>query len=403
MADHSASPQYFNVDTLSVSRGEALNVLHLIAPTHFGGAERVVLNLAGSIDRSRFNITVGAFVNVHFPENEFLTRMEEERIPHTVFWLKRTVDVDNIPRLVKLIRARDIDIVHTHGYRSDIIGLLAARISSRPKIATIHGFVPINSRLRLYGQADLFALRFFDRVLPVSDHIGESLRRSGISKDKITTIRNAIDVKDAASAAGRDASVARAASLRRGRDLLIGVVGRLSPEKNIPGFLDVARRLAAKYDHLKFVVVGEGPERDFLEGLTMRLKLDGKVRFTGFVKQMEEVYASIDILVISSSTEGIPLTALEAMRHGIPVVSTRVGGMPEIIEQGVNGLIVEAGDMDALGKAVESLVIDNKRYLTISQNARERIARDFNRASWIQKIQNCYESVVNRRGGNSHG
>src|SRR5512139_859550 len=127
MTNHGASLQYLNVNTLSVSRSGALNVLHLIAPTHFGGAERVVLNLAGSIDRSRFNITVGAFINVHFPENEFLARLEEEHIPYRIFWLRRTVDVDNIARLVKLIRTRDIDIIHTHGYRSDIIGLLAAR------------------------------------------------------------------------------------------------------------------------------------------------------------------------------------------------------------------------------------------------------------------------------------
>ncbi len=177
----------------------------------------------------------------------------------------------------------------------------------------------------------------------------------------------------------------------------------MSPEKNVPGFLDVARRLAGKYDRLKFVVVGDGPERSCLEGLTMRLKLDGRVRFTGFVDEMERIYAALDILVISSSTEGIPLTALEAMRHGIPVVSTRVGGIPEIIENGVNGLIVDAGDMEALGSAVESLVIDRAKYLTISQNARDRVGREFNRSSWIQKIQNCYVSVFKSKGGNLHG
>ena len=402
MADWQAQPQHFGGDALRTVHSKALTVLHLIAPTHFGGAERVVLNLAESIDRSRFNIVVGAFINVHFPKNEFVARMEKERIPYRIFWLRRTVDVDNIPRLVKLIRTQDIDIVHTHGYRSDIIGLLAARISSRPIIATIHGFVPINSRLRLYGQADLIALRFFDRVLPVSEHISESLRQSGISKDRITTIRNAIDVKASADA-GSESLKARISFLKPKADLLIGIVGRLSPEKNVPGFLDVARRLAGKYDRLKFVVVGDGPERDCLEGLTMRLKLDGKVRFTGFVEEMEGIYASLDILVISSSMEGIPLTALEAMRRGIPVVSTRVGGIPEIIEHGVNGLIVEAGDMEALGKAVESLVIDNERYLTISQNARERIRRDFNHSSWIKRIQDCYVSVLNQKGGNVHG
>ena len=382
--------------------GEVFNVLHLIAPTHFGGAEKVVLNLADSLNRSRFGIVVGSFVNVHFPENEFVMRLKEKRIPNRTFWLRRTIDIDNIPRLLEFIDSRGIDIIHTHGYRSDVIGLLAAWISSRPIVATIHGFVPINSRLRLYGQADLMALRFFDRVLPVSDHIGESLCRAGISREKIVTVRNAVDVNSKAVNGSGGLTPPALLSKTEG-DLLIGTVGRLSPEKNIPGFIDVARRLAGKYNHLRFAVVGDGPERDGLEGLTIRLKLDDKVRFTGFVQDMDQIYASLDILVISSTMEGIPLTALEAMRHGIPVVSTNVGGMPEIIEHGVNGLIVEAGDMEALGNAVESLVVNRERRRAISYNARERIARDFDRTSWIQKIEDCYASILEKRGNNLHG
>jgi glycosyltransferase involved in cell wall biosynthesis len=366
-------------------------VFHLIAPSHFGGAERVVLNLADSIDSTRFNVIIGTFINAHFPQNDFLEMVKTKNIAHETFWLKRTFDVDNIPRLVRFIRSQDVTLIHTHGYRSDILGLLAARISGRPVVATIHGFVPINSRLRLYEQADRFALRFFDRVLPVSDHIGNYLKRCGIRKEKIETIRNAIA---ADNHAGNRSPLT---SYKPNGDLLIGVVGRLSPEKNIPGFLDVARRLSGKYERLRFVVVGDGPERNCLEGLTLKMKLDGKVKFTGFLEDMEGVYASLDMLVISSSMEGIPLTALEAMRHGIPVVSTRVGGIPEVITSGVDGLIVEPGDMEALGDAVEMLVIDNRKYVTIAHNARDKIRREFNRSSWIEKIQSCYVSVLNQR------
>lgn len=386
-------------DTIGFPHGGVLNVLHLIAPTHFGGAEKVVLNLADSIDRSRFGIIVGSFINAHFPKNEFVMRLKEKRIPNRTFWLRRTIDIDNIPRLLEFINTRGVDIIHTHGYRSDIVGLLAAWISSRPIVATIHGFVPINSRLRLYGQADLMALRFFDRVLPVSDHIGALLCRAGIRREKIVTIRNAVDVYPKTMSGSGDLTPPALLSKPQG-DLLIGIVGRLSPEKNIPGFLDVARRLAGKYDHLRFVVVGDGPERDGLEGLTISLKLDGKVRFTGFVEDMDQVYASLNILVISSTMEGIPLTALEAMRHGIPVVSTRVGGIPEIIEDGLNGLIVEAGNMEALCSAVESLVVDEEKRRMISRGARDRIARDFDRSSWIQKIEDCYASILEKRGNN---
>jgi glycosyltransferase involved in cell wall biosynthesis len=384
----------------AVSRTEPITVLHLIAPAHFGGAEGVVLNLADAIDRSRFNVVVGSFVNARFPDNEFLGRVREMGIRSTVFWLRRTVDVGNIPRLVRFIRSEGVAIVHTHGYRSDIVGLIAARLSSRPVIATIHGFVPIDPRLRVYEQCDRFALRFFDRVLPVSDQIGRALFASGVRRERMTTIRNAIAP---GGGAGPKRSVSPLPLLKRDGDFLIGIVGRLSPEKNIPGFLEAARRLSGRYGHLRFVVVGEGPERECLEGLTMKLGLDGKVRFTGFVEEMEEVYSLLDMLVIASSTEGIPLTVLEAMRHGIPVVSTGVGGIPEVIDDGVDGLIVEAGDMGALCRAVETLVVDGNRYMAISRKAQNKVLRDFDRSSWARRIERCYLSMLNKREEASNG
>lgn len=381
-------------------RTERITVLHLIAPTHFGGAERVVLSLADAIDRSRFNVVIGSFVNARYPDNEFLERVREMGIPGTVFWLRRTLDVENIPRLVRFILSERIEIVHTHGYRSDIVGLIAARLSSRPVIATIHGFVPIDSRLRLYEQCDRLALRFFDLVLPVSDQIGRTLRSSGVAGDRMTTIRNAVapGVGDGLKRSGTPIPLCK-----RDGDFLIGIVGRLSPEKNIAGFLEAARRLSGRYAHLRFIVVGEGPERECLEGLTMRLGLDGKVRFTGFVENMEDVYSLLDMLVIASSTEGVPLTVLEAMKHGIPVVSTAVGGIPEVIENGVDGLIVEAGNTEALCRAVEMLVVDGNRYMAISMNAKRRVLRDFDRSSWVRRIEGCYLSMLNKREEASNG
>jgi glycosyltransferase involved in cell wall biosynthesis len=377
-----------------------ITVLHLIAPTHFGGAERVVLSLADAIDRSRFSVIVGSFVNARSPDNEFLGRVREMGIPGTVFWLRRTLDVENIPRLVRFIRSEGVAIVHTHGYRSDIVGLMAARLSSRPVIATIHGFVSIDPRLRFYEQCDRFALRFFDLVLPVSDQIRQVLRSSGVRRERMTTIRNAVAPADGD---GRKCPVPSIPLRKRDGEFLIGIVGRLSPEKNIPGFLEVAKRLSERYAHLRFVVVGEGPERECLEGLTMRLGLDGKVRFTGFVEAMEGIYSLLDMLVIASSTEGVPLTVLEAMRHGIPVVSTGVGGIPEVIEDGVDGLLVEPGDTGALCRAVEDLVVDANRYIGISRNAQKKVLRDFERSSWARRIERCYLSMLNKREEASNG
>jgi glycosyltransferase involved in cell wall biosynthesis len=367
-----------------------VTVLQLIAPTHFGGAERVVLGLTESLNKDQFRVVVGAFVNIHFRQNEFVERLEKTGIRHEIFWLKRTVDLENIFRLVGFIKREGIHLIHSHGYRSDIIGLAAAKMKGLPIVSTLHGWVSIDSRLRFYEKCDRIALRFFDRVMPVSDHIGNALAASGIDPAKITRMHNAIPADTKAKEG--PANITR--SRKEKGDVIIGIIGRLSPEKDVPSFLKAAGLVAEKFNQAKFLVVGEGPERERLQQMAREMGLDGKVRFTGFVEDMGSIYSSIDLLVISSLTEGIPLVVLEAMQHGIPVVSTRVGGIPEVIENGVDGILVEPGDSHGLSQAIDSLILDDNKYVEISRNGRDRIARSFNRSAWIQEMEKIYHDVL---------
>ena len=367
-----------------------VTVLQLIAPTHFGGAERVVLGLTESLNKDQFQVVVGAFVNIHFRQNEFVERLEKTGIRHEIFWLKRTVDLENIFRLVGFIKREGIHLIHSHGYRSDIIGLAAAKMKGLPIVSTLHGWVSIDSRLRFYEKCDRIALRFFDRVMPVSDHIGNALAASGIDPAKITRMHNAIPADTKAKEG--PANITR--SRKEKGDVIIGIIGRLSPEKDVPSFLKAAGLVAEKFNQAKFLVVGEGPERERLQQMAREMGLDGKVRFTGFVEDMGSIYSSINFLVISSLTEGIPLVVLEAMHQGIPVVSTRVGGIPEVIENGVNGILVEPGDHHALSRAIESLILDDNKYVQIAQTGKDRIAQSFNRSVWTQEMEKIYHDVL---------
>jgi glycosyltransferase involved in cell wall biosynthesis len=317
-------------------------------------------------------------------------RLEKAGIRHEVFWLKRTVDIENVFRIVRFIRQEGIRLIHSHGYRSDIIGLAAAKMSGLPIVTTVHGWVSIDSRLRLYEKCDRVALRFFNHVMPVSDQIGNALTASGIDPAKITRMHNAIPADTKAKEG--PANIKR--SRREKGDVIIGIIGRLSPEKDVPSFLKAAGLVAEKFNQAKFLVVGEGPERERLQQMAREMGLDGKVRFTGFVEDMGSIYSSIDLLVISSLTEGIPLVVLEAMQHGIPVVSTRVGGIPEVIENGVDGILVEPGDSHGLSQAIDSLILDDNKYVEISRNGRDRIARSFNRSAWIQEMEKIYHDVL---------
>jgi glycosyltransferase involved in cell wall biosynthesis len=373
---------------------KVINILHLIAPTQFGGAERVLLNLIDVIDRSRFNLIVGCFVYIHSRNNKFMEKLGYRGIPNTVFWLNRTLDIDNIFRIIRFIQRNKIDIIHTHGYRSDILGLIAAKITRRPIISTIHGWTPIDSKLEFYQRCDRFALRFFDRLIPVSNQIRDSLIESGINPIRVTRLRNAIDIHIKQRSAN---SLPSLNVVKGSNDLLIGIVGRLSPEKDIPSFLQAASLLLREHSNLNFLIVGDGPERKKLEDMTLSLGLKDKVKFTGFVDEMDNIYHLLDLLVISSSTEGIPLVLLEAMKYAIPVVASNVGGIGEVVDDTINGLLISPGNADELVENIKMLIINKKISKKISRNAREKIKNEFNRNVWIKHIEKIYSEQVSHQ------
>ena len=377
-------------------------ILHLIAPTVMGGAERVLLHIADMIDRSRFKLIIGSFINVRRRNNKFIEQLENRKIPHTVFWMKKTLDIDNIFRIIKFIKKNRVDIMHTHGYRSDIIGFLAAKAASIPIVSTIHGFVPASRKLRIYQKCDLFFLKFFNELIPVSNQLRMTLIKSGIDSGKITLLHNAVDVKIRHEKIGKpellNPELLKPELLKQDAlnivkergNFMIGVIGRLSVEKDIPNFLNAASILVKKFNHLKFIVVGEGPEKKNLINLASELRLKDKVQFTGFVNNIEMIYPLLDLLVISSRTEGVPLVMLEAMKHCVPVVASDVGGIGEVIENKKDGLLVPPADSEELAKNIEHFVTDSAFYEIVCSRARKKIETTFNSNIWINKIEKIY-------------
>ena len=217
----------------------------------------------------------------------------------------------------------------------------------------------------------------------------DSLVSSGISHLKVMRLHNAVSLCCDGYSCRNEASDLKAAD-----DFLIGIIGRLSPEKDVATFLEAAGFLSKKYKQLKFIVVGNGPEDEKLKKLAESRNLKEKVQFLGFIKEMESVYRSLDLLVISSKTEGIPLVILEAMKHAVPVVSCKVGGIPEVIENGVDGILVEPGNSHAIAEAIEKLLIDGNLYKRISKQALKKVETSFNRGIWIKKIEEIYQSMV---------
>jgi glycosyltransferase involved in cell wall biosynthesis len=175
---------------------------------------------------------------------------------------------------------------------------------------------------------------------------------------------------------------------------VVAVVGRLSPEKGQEYFLEAMTVVATAIPGVAALIVGEGQEEERLRARTDALGLGGVVRFVGYRRDMDTVYPAVDLLVLPSLSEGLPMVALEAMARGIPVVATRVGGVPEVVEDGHSGMLVPSADPRALARAVITLLLDPVRRRVMGGAGRERVARGFSIRARAERVLSLYEDVT---------
>jgi glycosyltransferase involved in cell wall biosynthesis len=374
-----------------VVKRKAPRVLHLVSSGGLYGAEQVILNLARTENVISY---VGALHNTHNPNLEVIDEAKKRGLRTAVFDSVGRVDVRTIFRIRRFLRNNDIDILHTHNYKVDIIGFAAALGSRTEWLATNHVWHPINAKLRLYETADAFVLPFAKRIVAVSKEIREDLISTKVRPERIRVIGNGIDLDHFAQV--RPIEPLKAALGIRDGDVVVTIVGRLSPEKGHRTFLEVARKMSANRDNVKFLVVGDGPLRDELHAEAARLDLGERLVFAGFREDMPAIYALTDVLVSASSIEGLPMTILEAMASRVPIVATRVGGVPEVIKNGETGLLVESPDVEALKAQIESLVDDPSKRRRLSEAALEFVKTNHSYERMCEAYGLIYEEVLGR-------
>ena len=326
-----------------------MNILQLISSGGLYGAEVMVLHLSRVLRDRGENVALGLIVNERNPHRELAKRakagLNAVEIP-----CGGRVDVSTVRRVRELINFTRAHIVHSHGYKSNLYALAAKGTSSMPLVSTCHNWTNQTAALRIYGILDRLALRRFERVFSVSAAVRRKLLKSGISGKKVHVVENGVPVSDFCDAA---ASLVDISSEQGPR---IGMVGRLVEQKGFQVVLRAAPHILKRFPTARFIVVGEGPYREELTGLSRRLRIESSVFFLGQREDMPGVYRSLDAFVLPSFNEGMPMTLLEAMAAGIPAIATRVGAVPSIIENQKTGLLVEPGRIEPLQRALEQLL-----------------------------------------------
>jgi glycosyltransferase involved in cell wall biosynthesis len=344
-----------------------VKVLHLISSSGVYGAEKMVVGLCEALPRFGVQPTLEVFDNRHARNVDVADHARRYGVPVRLLPCGGRFDAVAVRRLRRDIAEFGVDLVHAHGYKANLYGFLATRFGV-PLVATNHRFDtgPLN-------RFDKPILRRAAAVYAVSDEARDSLRDVyGIAE--AMTIPNGVDPREFTG-------VAATVDLPRP---LVGMVARLAPEKAPQHFLAVA----AAVPQASFAVVGDGPLRAELEAAAGR-----NVHFLGFRDDMPGVYASLDVLVQPSLREGMPMTLLEAMACGVPVVATRVGAAADVIDNGRTGMLVPAGDIAALTAAVQSLLRDDHG---IGQAARHEVEQRFTVETMARRYAEQYRIVLGR-------
>ena len=366
-----------------------MRILQLISSGGYFGAEVVAANLSVELRKLGHEVVLGVFHNAHNPHLEIAEKARQYNLALEVIPCQGKMDLRAVLAVKRCISKHRIALIHTHGYKSDLYGIAAARAARVPVVATCHNWTEANLPLRLYSIIDRVILHKARHIAAVSEQVREQLVQFAIPRARITVIPNGI-----ATEPFKDARPALRDEFNLGARTVIGAVGRLSPEKGHKFLLQAAQQLKAKFAEIAVLFVGTGPEQGLLESLTRELGLTDRVFFAGYRDTMPDVYASIDILAMPSLKEGFPLVLLEAMAAALPVVATNVGDVRKIVVPGESGLLVEPRNPEALCDALGRLIADGGLRRRLAVSAHRHVAEHFSAASMAQKYLDVYAGAL---------
>ena len=367
---------------------EHLRLLLVVDSLDFGGAERHVVDLAVALRRKGHEVTVACSV-----AGELSGPLQEAGIPVRPMLkrlVKRRFSLAFARKLRRLLKGGGFDLVHAHVYASATAATLATLGLDVPLVITEHS--EGSWRTWHARQMSRLVYRRAKHVVAVSSSIRRLLLEEyGAPPKRMIVVPNAVTE-------GSDTTPGESPLLpdewREGP--LVGVLAQLKPEKGLSTFLEAAAHVSPLLPNVRFLVIGDGPLRGDLEASTQHLGLNQRVRFLGFRSDARALVELLDVLVVPSLSEGAPLVVLEAMAAGIPVVASRVGGIPDQIRHEREGLLVPPGNSAALGNALVGLLRNPARARRLGEAGRQRWASEFSYATMVRRVEAVYRTALGK-------
>jgi glycosyltransferase involved in cell wall biosynthesis len=367
-----------------------LKILHLISSRGLYGAERVVIDLCKSLKCYGCESIIGVIRNSHNPHVEVADEAKKNAIDTVVFPCEARLDVKLIFRIRKYASKTQINLMHCHGYKSNFYGLFA-REKGSPIVATNHNWLTSHWKLRVYRRFDSLLIRYFTRIIAVSHDIQAEMLAYGVPREKIRVIDNGIDVTRFRDSVSPEA-VKGKFGLKK-EVTIIGTVGNLGAEKGHVYLLQAAKDIVKNVGPVKFFFVGDGPLRGWLENEATQLGIADNVIFTGYRTDIPDLLSIMDVFVLPSVKEGLPMVLLEAMAAKKAIVTTRVGAIPKVVNNG-NGILVEPRDAIGLQKAIVSLLTNERKRREYASAGYETVRMQFSSERMSSEYFNLYSELL---------
>jgi glycosyltransferase involved in cell wall biosynthesis len=378
-------------------------ILYVVNEFSEASSNFLVRHMIAGLDPQRYELHVGSVK----PGDGPMARGFAEA-GASVAWFGRNGTLRAIPEMVSYIRRHQVDIVHTHVLKADLAGAVAARLARGPLvISTKHNiaFVPGQSGWLVRDAAYWPAMLMADRVVTVSQaHLRELRTRLPFLGEKLVGIHNGVVperyyVPEAREPYRRELGYDE-------QSVVLLFAGRLVPGKGLPLLVRVVGRLMQSLSQVRLLIVGQGPLGDALRQQTIDLGIQDRATITGFRRDMAQILAAADVFALPSDAEGLPLSLLEAMAAGKAVVVTPVGGVREVVVDGVSGLFVQPRDEIGLESRLLSLVADREKRQQMGERARARVADGFSVQQMVARYDELYQSILplrQRRGAPQGG
>jgi glycosyltransferase involved in cell wall biosynthesis len=303
-----------------------------------------------------------------------------------------------VKQLLDVCRRHRVAIWHAHDYKATVIGWLLRHLWPMKLVSTVQGWVEISTKLSAYYRIEQHCLRTYDRILCVSEDLRDACVKSGVPADRCIVVENAVDT----SVHSRQVSIEQAKRMlgfHESRSLVVGCLARLSPEKNLKTLIKVVDRLISDGLSLELFIAGEGPERQELAAYIAALERQDRIHLLGHRLDTVNLLQAMDVFILSSLREGLPLALLEAMSLGVPVIAPRIAGISKLIVDGYNGLLVESASEERLTAALVRMFTDVDLRRRLADAGRQTISTHYNLETSMRRIRGVYEEVLTAETG----